>query len=206
MTGNTCSSAEGQIILTGFEPYLDNPVNSSQIMANQFRDGAVHGHPVRTVVLEASYRQCREFAGNLAGAGGIAAVVMLGLRPSAELIELERIAVNIEDSPCPDAGGVVADNRIIQPGGPDGIFSSLPLQTFRTVLNRAGIPCRISNSAGTYVCNSLFYRVLERMMEIPCGFIHLPPLSDSWSRERLTEAVDAILGCLFPVNIDSRTG
>jgi len=47
-------------------------------------------------------------------------------------------------------------------------------------LSLADIPVRISNTAGTYVCNHLFYTVMNLLesnkMDILAGFVHLPYL------------------------------
>jgi len=119
---------------------------------------------------------------------------MLGLRARVRSIYLERIAINMEDARIPDEAGIVAMDRTIDTRGPDGLFSTLPLRRIQKTLKHGGFAVRISNSAGTFVCNSLFYRVMSilRPTGIPSGFVHLPLVKDSWTLNKLTQAVTLI--------------
>jgi len=66
-------------------------------------------------------------------------------------------------------------------------------------LTQKGYPCALSEDAGTYVCNALFYRVMFFLADsgVPAGFIHLPPAGDSWTEEKLTDAVRMAIGSVL---------
>jgi pyroglutamyl-peptidase len=65
----------------------------------------------------------------------------------------------------------------VVPGGPVGYFSTLPVKACLQALTRAGIPAEVSQTAGTYVCNHVFYALMHQLAERPGirgGFIHVP--------------------------------
>lgn len=130
-------------------------------------------------------------------------VIMLGESGGRYRINPERIAINVDDFRIPDnAGNKPVDETIID-GGPAAYFSTLPVRAIRERLVKARIPAAISNSAGTYLCNRLFYCVMHEIAtaNLPAlaGFIHLPYLHDqvlekrfdfpSFSRETIVEGV-----------------
>lgn len=107
-----------------------------------------------------------------------AAVVCLGVAASRKTISLERVALNLDDEALPDNAGRVRLGRPIARGGPAAYWSTLPLERMRQALEKSGIAANISNHAGTYVCNHVFYVVrheIERMKaRSRCGLIHVP--------------------------------
>jgi pyroglutamyl-peptidase len=115
----------------------------------------------------------------------------------------ERVAINVDDYRIPDNAGNQPAGEPIIDGGPVGYLSTLPIRGITNRLLRARIPAAISNSAGTYLCNRLFYSVMhllatEQMPTIG-GFIHLPYMHEqalnkypevaSLARETIVEAV-----------------
>jgi len=130
-------------------------------------------------------------------------VIMLGEAGGRFRINPERIAINIDDFRIPDnAGNQPRDEPIIE-GGPAAYFSTLPIRAIAERITRAHIPAAISNSAGAYLCNRVFYSVMHTIavesLPIRAGFIHLPYLHDqamikhhdtpSFSAESIVEAV-----------------
>ena len=128
---------------------------------------------------------------------------MLGEAGRRYRINPERVAINIDDFRIADnAGNKPTDEAIIE-GGPVAYFSTLPIRSIVERINNARIPAAISNSAGTYLCNRLFYSVMNFIrvdnFRTSAGFIHLPYLHDqvinkdvevpSLSRETIVEAV-----------------
>ncbi|NLZ56398.1 MAG: hypothetical protein GX900_07030 [Clostridiaceae bacterium] len=60
----------------------------------------------------------------------------------------------------------------------EAYFSTLPVRKIVEAIEAVGVPAQISNSAGTYVCNHVMYRLLHEAntAEMPflTGFIHVP--------------------------------
>ncbi|HEY1012464.1 MAG TPA: pyroglutamyl-peptidase I [Herpetosiphonaceae bacterium] len=167
------------IILTGFEPFGDVQVNPSEqivrTLADRYPDELV-ATILPTVFAEAE-RQILELIERVRPE----AVVSLGVAAGRPAITLERVALNLDDTDQPDNSGMVAAGQPIAADGPLAYWSTLPLEAMRDSVAGLGIPVRISNHAGTYVCNHVFFAarhaIESRGLQIPCGFIHVPALT-----------------------------
>jgi pyroglutamyl-peptidase len=89
---------------------------------------------------------------------------------------LERVAVNVRDFPIPDIDGLEPVDEPICDGGPDAYLSTLPIKTILSCWRQAEVPGYVSNTAGTFLCNQIFYlaRHLTRHTATAVGFIHVP--------------------------------
>lgn len=104
------------------------------------------------------------------------AVLHLGLAEGRPLLSLERLAVNLLDFERPDNRGKRLQDVPVVPGGPLALEARFPLKGILSHWREAGIPGRQSLSAGSYLCNQVFYLSLYHLPEsVPVGFIHLPP-------------------------------
>jgi pyroglutamyl-peptidase len=168
-----------KILLTGFEPFGRLRSNPSEQIVRRI---AARPHSSKddlvAEILPTEFSAAEKKIRRLIGRHRPAAVLCVGVAASRETICLERIALNLDDDPFPDNAGAVRQGRAIAPGGPLAYASTLPLAKMRKVLERDGIPAKISNHAGTYVCNHVFYAArheVERLgSSAPCGLIHVP--------------------------------
>lgn len=167
------------IILTGFEPFGDVQVNPSEQIVRTLADrypGELVAAILPTVFAEAE-RQILELIERVRPE----AVVSLGVAAGRPAITLERVALNLDDTDQPDNSGMVAAGQPIAADGPLAYWSTLPLESMRDAVAGLGIPVRISNHAGTYVCNHVFYAARHAIeaggLQIPCGFIHVPAVA-----------------------------
>ena len=105
-------------------------------------------------------------------------VVSVGQAAGRTAITPERIAINCEEASIPDNAGFQPAGGPVVEGGPDGYFSLLPVKEMAAAIQAAGLPGKVSNTAGTYVCNHLMYHILHachtRYPEMRSGFIHVP--------------------------------
>jgi pyroglutamyl-peptidase len=111
------------------------------------------------------------------------AVVMLGIAESRDTITPERVAVNVDDFRIPDnAGNAPVDEPIVE-NGPAAYLSTLPIKRIVTDLVDADVPASVSNTAGTYLCNHVFYAMLHRIAttdsKAVAGFVHIPQMSEA---------------------------
>lgn len=106
-------------------------------------------------------------------------VIALGLAANRNCISLERIAVNIDDFPIADNSGQQAIDQPVVEHGPLAYASTLPVKAILQAWQQQGIAAQLSYSAGTFVCNHLFYAMQHRLadMNVMSGFIHTPSLS-----------------------------
>jgi pyroglutamyl-peptidase len=190
-----------RLLITCFEPFDGESINSSTEAARAMESVVFPGADLRVALLpverfkatEAALGHLREYDPDL--------VIMLGESGGRYRINPERIAINVDDFRIPDnAGNKPVDQTIIE-GGPTAYFTTLPIRAIRDRLVKARIPAAISNSAGTYLCNRLFYSVMHEIatanLAALAGFIHLPYLHDqvlekrhefpSFSRETIVE-------------------
>lgn len=170
------------LLVTGFEPFLTHDRNPSALLAQTLDGQSIGGHPVAGLTLPVTYAGAAPRLQQAIEAMRPAAVVMFGLAYETDCIRPERLALNLDDATAADNDGESRRNRPIDPAGPLGYWSSLPLDRLADRLGRAGFPVKISRDAGGYLCNHLFFRTRhwleERGRPIPAGFVHLPPLPD----------------------------
>jgi pyroglutamyl-peptidase len=195
-----------RVLLTGFEPFGSHATNPSQdiVALLAVRAPRTTGRRVelQTTILQTEYDRAARRLGSLIDELRPDAVVSLGVDSRAEGICLERIALNLDDKDLADNAGEVRLARPIVPGGPMVYLSTLPLDAMLEVLRQADFPATISNHAGTYVCNHVFYtarHLLEQSRrQIPCGFIHVPVVdaAKSLSVARLADGIELVLESL----------
>jgi pyroglutamyl-peptidase len=109
------------------------------------------------------------------------AIICTG-QSGAATINLERVAINVADARIPYNCGAQPTDKPIVDSGPAAYFTKLPMRRLLKALKLAGIPATLSNSAGTFGCNHIFYELMHYLDEtgsgIPAGFIHVPPLPE----------------------------
>ncbi len=109
-------------------------------------------------------------------------VLMFGASCGRPSISIEKVAINLRDSSEPDNKGNVFSEEKIFPGGPDAYFTNLNAEAVKQAFKSERIPLSISYSAGTYVCNDLFYGVMHKikkeMFSTRAGFFHIPCLTE----------------------------
>ena len=187
------------ILVTAFDPFGGAETNSSLEVLEALPErigGAKLEKRVRPTVFGGSARLAMEAAEALRPE----AVVCLGQATGRKAITPERAALNLMDAARPDNAGNLPAEEPVVPGGPAAYFSTLPVKALAAAVREAGVPAAVSNSAGTFVCNSLMYSMLHyaasRRPGLPCGFIHVPGPEDGLSREELTRGVAAALAAV----------
>lgn len=108
-------------------------------------------------------------------------VVAVGLAAGRPDMTPERVAVNIQDARIPDNAGASPVDAPSAEGGPVGYFSTLPIKAMVQASRDAGVPASVSQTAGTFVCNDIFYRLQHHLAVsgagadgVRGGFIHVP--------------------------------
>ena len=165
------------ILLTGFEPFGEDAVNPTEEIVKAFPE-EICGAKIVKAVLPVEFARGPETAVSFARRVRPDAILCLGLAGGREAITPERTAVNVMDARIPDGCGFQPADEKICLEGENAYFSTLPFREMIRRLSEEGIPARLSESAGTYVCNCLMYRMLrfvgEEMPGVPCGFVHVP--------------------------------
>lgn len=124
-------------------------------------------------------------------------VVSLGLKLHARGVNLERCAINMIDADKPDAYNVQPRKVAVLSDGPAAYWTKLPLRRIIQAFASAHIPASLSSDAGTYVCNALFYQLMEWCSHTPdilAGFVSLPRINETERNQNglpLREMADA---------------
>ncbi len=168
-----------KLLLTGFVPFLEYPVNPSQQIAEALNKEQIGEYQVIGKVLPVEFASSAQVLLQAFADIQPDAVISMGVAAGRDRITPERIAINCNDGEADNSGIRKEDSPIVE-GGPAGYFSTLPI---RRMVNRSkehGIPAEISDTAGTYLCNNVMYHILHhlhqsnRQHHVPAGFIHLP--------------------------------
>jgi len=177
--------APADLLLTGFEPFDGEAVNPSWAVAR-----ALHGQRIGGARVQALQLPC-VFATALPALQAALAtqaprwVLALGLAGSRSAISVERVAINLIDARIPDNAGAMPLDQPVVAGGPNAYFSRLPVKAIVAGLQQAGHRAELSFSAGSFVCNQVFYGLMHALATRPGvvgGFIHLPPLPEQAAR------------------------
>lgn len=166
-----------RVLLTGFEPFAEFTLNPSQKIVEAFASTKVRGLDLFTTILPVDGRKVKSLIPDLVTEFCPTWVVSLGLANGRSGISLERVALNILDFSIPDNAGWQPQDEKIIPAGPVAYFSGLPLRQLLFRLQEAQIPAEISNSAGTFLCNEIFFlfaHLAADWRKFRGGFIHLP--------------------------------
>lgn len=182
-----------KILVTGFDPFGGDKINPAIEAVNQLpaqiKDAKIIKLEIPTVfnksaevVKQAIEKYQPDYVLNVGQAGGRAA-----LTP-------ERVAINVNDGRIPDNEGYQPLGEPIQKDGETAYFTQLPIKAMVKAIRQVGIPAEVSNTAGTYVCNHIFYQVQymrdKEFHNIKAGFIHIPFLPEQVVSRPNTPSMD----------------
>jgi pyroglutamyl-peptidase len=176
-------TAPSRILLTGFEPFERDTLNPSWEVARALNGSLCGAATVRAVQLPCVFGRAVEQLEQALHQWQPQLVLALGLAGGRSEVTLERVAINVDDARIADnAGQQPIDTQVVQ-GGPSAYISTLPIKAIVRDLRAAGVPGAVSNTAGTFVCNHVFYALMHRLSEPAWagtrgGFIHLPYLPE----------------------------
>ncbi len=165
------------VLVTGFEPFAGDARNPSQEVAQALEGAEVAGHVVRGVVLPCIFGRSRRELERALRVHRPGLVIGLGLAGGRAAITPERVAINVDDARIPDNAGQSPIDRPVVRGGPAAYWSTLPVKAIVAALQDIQIPAAVSQTAGTFVCNHVFYGLMHALRTTPAtrgGFIHLP--------------------------------
>ena len=167
-------------LLTGFEPYGGRGVNPAFEIMRRLDGTAIGDATVTGRRLPVSYAALSAGIDALLEELDPAVIVSVGLWPGEPMLRLERLAVNVADFEIPDNDGLVLSDATVQGNAQTAFMATLPLRAIEAALLSSGIPARVSNTAGTFLCNATMFGFLQalaaRGRAIPCGFVHVPYL------------------------------
>jgi pyroglutamyl-peptidase len=164
------------VLVTGFEPFGGETINPSWEAVAQLAEewpGLVRTAQLPCVfgaAIPALRAAIDEHRPDL-----VLCVGQAGGRPA---LTPERVAINVDDARIPDNAGNQPVDQPVVPGGPAAYFTGLPVKACVSELRAAGIPASVSQTAGTFVCNHVFYGLMHLIAtefpELRGGLVHVP--------------------------------
>jgi pyroglutamyl-peptidase len=168
-----------RVLATGFEPFDEGTVNSSQQLVGGLAGAPPRGVELATAVLPVAYARAADALRAAVRASEPDVVVCFGQADGRTGISVERFAHNLDSAEPLDNDGV-SSGAEIDAGGPAAYRSTLPVEQIVSALRADGIPAAESRDAGGFLCNHVFYvlmRVLEQERpQAIGGFVHVPLL------------------------------
>jgi pyroglutamyl-peptidase len=175
-----------RVLLTGFTPFGGEGVNPSEIAVRALAEDPPPGLALAAAILPVTYAGALPALRAAIDHHDPDVVLGTGLAGGRTHIAVERIAINIDDAPVPDNDGVHRIELPVVPGGPAAYFATVPIKAMAAAIRAAGVPAEVSQSAGTFLCNHVFYHAchMAAVARPPrrAGFLHLP-----WLPEQVAE-------------------
>ncbi|HVU23678.1 MAG TPA: pyroglutamyl-peptidase I, partial [Opitutus sp.] len=188
-------------MITGFEPFGGDSLNPSQEIARALHGAMIAGHRVTGALLPCVFGAALEELRLQLATVKPVLTICLGLAGGRKAITPERVAINVDDARIPDNAGAQPVDRPIVRGGPAAYWSTLPVKAIVAALQERGLPAEVSQSAGTFVCNHVFYGLMHEIARhrpaLRGGFVHVPCLpvggAPGLRLEQMIEAVRAAI-------------
>lgn len=175
------------VVISGFDHYEDVRINPSYEVPKALAEKGVDGLDdveltISAVSLPVSFAKAWPTLRGTIEAAHPDIVIATGLKHTARGVMLERCATNLMDAVKPDVDNVAPRRAPIDPNGPAAYWTRLPLRSILADFTRDGIPATLSSDAGTFVCNSLFYNLLNwasTQERVLAGFVSFPMINES---------------------------
>jgi len=172
------------LLITGFEPFGGESVNPSWELAHALNGELIGGARVVAVQLPCVFGQALQRLDEALERVRPSLVLAVGQAGGRCDLSLERVAINVDDARIPDNAGAQPIDEPVAADGPAAYFSTLPIKAIVAALRAAGFPASVSQTAGTFVCNHVFYGLQHRLrgQGVPGGFMHIPFLPEQAAR------------------------
>ena len=175
-------TARAPVLVTGFEPFAGETENPSLLIARALDGETISGHGLVGTALPTEFARALVELDVLIERHRPVLVLAVGQAGGRGEISLERVAINLIDARIADNAGEQPVDVSVVEGAPDAYFSTLPLKAMLKRLHEAQIPAVLSHTAGTFVCNQVFFGIAHRLAtthrRLRGGFVHVPYLPE----------------------------
>lgn len=166
-----------KVLITGFDPFGGEQINPAYEAVKQLPDIIAGAEIIKLEIPTAFVRSIRvveeairKYQPDI--------VINVGQAGGRSCVTIEQTAVNLADARIPDNDGDQPVDQLLQQDGENAYFTTLPIHAMVKRIREGGLPCFVSYTAGTYVCNAIMYKVQylihRHNWPIRVGFIHVP--------------------------------
>lgn len=173
-----------KVLLTGFDAFGGQSLNPSWLAVQALHGRKVLGHTVVAAQLPTVFEASLRELDALLRQHQPALAICVGQAGGRKVLSLERVAINVNDAPLADnAGAKPVDTPVVR-DAPVAYFTSLPIKAMLAALHEEGVGAEVSQTAGTFVCNHVFYGLMRTLATEPelahtrGGFVHVPWLPE----------------------------
>ena len=193
-----------KLLVTGFDPFGGESVNPAREAVLRLPD-AVGGYEITKLEIPTVFGLAAETVLQAAEELCPHAILCVGQAGGRSAVTPEVVAINLREASIPDNAGNIPVNTPVVENAPAAYFATLPVRDMVQAVKECGIPCTLSYSAGTFVCNDLLYTLLHRYRDtdVRVGFVHIPYLPEqaregkpSMELDAVVEALTAMIGVL----------
>ena len=193
-----------RILVTGFDPFGGQPVNPAREAVMRLPD-TVGGYEITKLEIPTVFGLAAETVLQAASELQPHAILCVGQAGGRSAVTPEVVAINLREATIPDNAGNIPVNTPVIENAPAAYFATLPVRDMARAAKERGIPCTLSYTAGTFVCNDLLYTLLHhyRDTDVQVGFVHIPYLPEqagegvpSMELSTVAEALTAMIGAM----------
>lgn len=171
------------VLLTGFDPFGGDTINPSWEAVSRLQGETIAGRSMLAEQLPTTFAAAPRALRAALRRHTPELVLCVGQAGGRAALSLERVAINVNDARIPDNAGAQPVDTPVVTRGPAAYFTTLPIKAMRAELRAAAIPAEISQTAGTFVCNQVFYVLMRALARMPAprprgGFVHVPWLPE----------------------------
>ena len=193
-----------KLLVTGFDPFGGQPVNPAREAVLRLPD-TVGDYKIAKLEIPTVFGLAAETVLKVAEELRPHAILCVGQAGGRAAVTPEVVAINLREASIPDNAGNIPVNTPVMENAPAAYFATLPVRDMVQAVKERGIPCALSYTAGTFVCNDLLYTLLHhyRDTDVKVGFVHIPYLPEqagegvpSMELNTVVEALTAMIGIL----------
>ena len=164
-----------KLLITGFEPFNNEKINPSWEAVSKLPN-EIGGYFITKLLIPVVFSEAAEKVINASDEISPDVILCIGQAGGRAAITPEMVAINLRYASIPDNNGNQPKDEPIINGGDGAYFTTLPIRKMVEAINDSKIPAQVSYSAGAYVCNDVFYTLLNHFQKtnVCVGFIHVP--------------------------------